>query len=287
MLIDMNTLLNEAADATSRFLNDELPRLAGNNWWERRVLGFLSRGQRETVERHGYSELSELDLAALLHTLDNNWRSIDDNHQFPPGALNYVKEMRTVRNRWSHVSADPEYIADDVYRDLDTLERFLSVVGAGKYLVEKVRTERLALAAEILKVHSPTGYDQMESSVSSAGQAQIPEEPASPSCPVCGNAMVRRTARTGPYAGNQFWGCSDWSVTGCNGIINLSKPQGKGSDSSPNCPTCQSSMVLRTARAGPHAGSQFWGCSEWGITGCSGLLNIEQDQKGDGDDLPS
>lgn len=27
-------------------------------------------------------------------------------------------------------------------------------------------------------------------------------------CPVCGNVMLKRTARNGIYAGNQFWGCS-------------------------------------------------------------------------------
>ena len=32
---------------------------------------------------------------------------------------------------------------------------------------------------------------------------------------------------------------------------------------SPSCPACQSSMVLRTARKGTNAGSQFWGCSRY------------------------
>lgn len=32
---------------------------------------------------------------------------------------------------------------------------------------------------------------------------------------------------------------------------------------SPNCPLCQGPMVLRTARRGKNAGSQFWGCSRY------------------------
>jgi len=36
----------------------------------------------------------------------------------------------------------------------------------------------------------------------------------------------------------------------------------------PTCPACQSPMVLRTARRGPNAGNQFWGCS--GFPGCTG-----------------
>ena len=32
---------------------------------------------------------------------------------------------------------------------------------------------------------------------------------------------------------------------------------------SPNCPNCGRKTVLRTARRGHHAGSQFWGCSSF------------------------
>jgi restriction system protein len=31
----------------------------------------------------------------------------------------------------------------------------------------------------------------------------------------------------------------------------------------PNCPVCASLMALRTARKGPRAGSQFWGCTKY------------------------
>ena len=34
------------------------------------------------------------------------------------------------------------------------------------------------------------------------------------------------------------------------------------------CPLCNAQMVLRTARKGQHAGSQFWGCSKY--PGCKG-----------------
>lgn len=34
----------------------------------------------------------------------------------------------------------------------------------------------------------------------------------------------------------------------------------------PTCPACKSPMILRTARKGPNAGNQFWGCS--GYPGC-------------------
>ena len=39
-----------------------------------------------------------------------------------------------------------------------------------------------------------------------------------PSCPKCGAAMARRTARRGANAGNQFWGCSTYPK--CHAVVN-------------------------------------------------------------------
>ena len=40
----------------------------------------------------------------------------------------------------------------------------------------------------------------------------------------------------------------------------------------PCCPLCRSPMKLRTAKRGPNAGSQFWGCSRF--PACSGTRNL-------------
>lgn len=37
-----------------------------------------------------------------------------------------------------------------------------------------------------------------------------------PVCPKCGSQMIRRTAKQGPNAGNEFWGCSTYPK--CHGI---------------------------------------------------------------------
>jgi restriction system protein len=44
----------------------------------------------------------------------------------------------------------------------------------------------------------------------------------------------------------------------------------------PICPTCGKQMVLRLARKGPQAGSQFWGCS--GYPECKGTRSAESSQ---------
>jgi four helix bundle suffix protein len=43
-------------------------------------------------------------------------------------------------------------------------------------------------------------------------------------------------------------------------------------EDAPHCPKCGQTMVLRTARQGPNAGSQFWGCS--GYPDCRGTRKI-------------
>jgi restriction system protein len=46
----------------------------------------------------------------------------------------------------------------------------------------------------------------------------VPSPIAIPSCPQCGASMVRRTARKGANAGNDFWGCSTYPR--CRGVVN-------------------------------------------------------------------
>lgn len=41
---------------------------------------------------------------------------------------------------------------------------------------------------------------------------------AEPGCPKCGSLMVRRTAKRGANAGNQFWGCSTYPK--CHAVVN-------------------------------------------------------------------
>lgn len=40
-----------------------------------------------------------------------------------------------------------------------------------------------------------------------------------PNCPECGSTMEVRTAKNGRYAGNDFWGCSQFPQ--CRGLINI------------------------------------------------------------------
>ena len=50
----------------------------------------------------------------------------------------------------------------------------------------------------------------------------------------------------------------------------------------PACPACGRAMALRTARKGPHAGEQFWGCT--GYPECKGTRACKGQIVSDGDD---
>jgi four helix bundle suffix protein len=61
---------------------------------------------------------------------------------------------------------------------------------------------------------------------------------AAPVCPVCGKGMRQRTARTGPHAGQPFWGCSSYPA--CKGTRDVS-PASDTSDKSDRSDSSDSS----------------------------------------------
>src|SRR3974390_290810 len=106
-----------------------------------------------------------------------------------------------------------------------------------------------------------------------------------PNCPECGRPMQLRTARRGPNAGGQFWGCTGYPK--CDGTRDAAADAAVGEQACnndaaqrvrvtvPNCPECGRSMQLRTARRGPNAGGQFWGCT--GYPTCRGARDAAAD----------
>jgi uncharacterized C2H2 Zn-finger protein len=77
-------------------------------------------------------------------------------------------------------------------------------------------------SADMVELHLQHNPDHRPSSVEVVPRP-VSREPATayttqqPRCPRCGKEMVLRTARRGPYAGNQFWGCSGYPA--CKGIV--------------------------------------------------------------------
>ncbi len=92
-------------------------------------------------------------------------------------------------------------------RQLQELER--QFIQGGGY------TEQLAAARRKERSRQQTGRSNHPTDQSN------PTDPSdhspAPACPKCGELMVLRTARKGPRAGSQFWGCRDYPD--CTGTL--------------------------------------------------------------------
>ncbi len=133
-------LLNEVARELAAFLEKKLPLLF-DEWWDQAVVKSLSFHQCQRIKQQQINSLAALDLAALLRVLDQNWFQISSHTGFLPESRHFVKEMQTVRNRWAHVGAKG-LSWDDVYRDLDTLQRFAELVCCTHTLIQKIRERK-------------------------------------------------------------------------------------------------------------------------------------------------
>ncbi len=139
----MSTLLHESAEHLSNWLAQSLSQL-DDEWWKSLVVPKLSCQQQQIVNRNDIDNLRALDLAALLRILDQNWYQISQLKKLSQQDRNYVKEMQSVRNRWAHLGAIG-VDSDDAYRDLDTLQRFLLVIGAPEVLISNIKAHKSSI----------------------------------------------------------------------------------------------------------------------------------------------
>lgn len=134
----MNKLLQASSIIIATWLEERLPSL-GADWWQENVVNRLTFQQQRLVEERCIRRLTGLDLAAILRVLDQNWNQLADVKPLPREARNWVKELQSTRNRWAHAPAGG-VAATDAFRDADTLERLLTVVGASQDLIESLST---------------------------------------------------------------------------------------------------------------------------------------------------
>lgn len=143
----MNELLNESAAVISQWLEAKLPAL-GSQWWFTNVVNRLTFQQQRLVEEKAIDSFTGLDLAAVLRVLDQNWGELALVERLPREARTWVKELQSVRNRWAHAPSGG-LSHNDAYRDADTLERLLRVVGADDLLLGRVSAYKAAAVSKI------------------------------------------------------------------------------------------------------------------------------------------
>lgn len=149
---NFNNLLQKVTGCIASYLGKVLPSLF-EDWWKQAVINSLSFQQQRRLAQQNINSLASLDLAALLRVLDQNWYQISSKLNLTPEARHFIKEMQTVRNRWAHTGTEGLPV-DDVYRDLDTLQRFATIIGADEYLLQEVRTSKTSLITSSMQSSS-------------------------------------------------------------------------------------------------------------------------------------
>lgn len=155
----MSQMLFEATGILQRFLSQVLPALS-RNWWNDLVLRHLTPQQQQSAKERNVKSLSGLDLKALLRVLERNWSPVRGVKHLPYNDLNYVKEMSDVRNRWAHMTTE-ELPEDDIYRDLDTLQRFASAIGAEPEYISSIKKAKEGVFPRLMP-SDPPAKDKIE-----------------------------------------------------------------------------------------------------------------------------
>ncbi|WP_029376113.1 DEAD/DEAH box helicase [Brucella anthropi] len=165
----MIELLRTATADLASFLEEQLPRLS-TSWWCTLVMDRLSFQQQRMAAERGITSLKQLDLAALLRVVDQNWYELSEALRWPRDGRNWVKELQTVRNKWAHMSTE-ETPAGEIYRDADTLSRVLSMINARPSTIDAVAAEKQRALVAMAPV------------APSITSVQPPETPAAPDGP--------------------------------------------------------------------------------------------------------
>ncbi len=177
----MQENLEAVGIAVRELLSRELPAL-GNDWWNTGVISALSYQQRSTVLERGWTSLSDLDVAALLRVLDQNWELFRRRNLVSYEARNWLKEAISVRNRWAHGAPGSKPSAERAYRDLDTLALLVDAIAPGSVQAELLAAARSHALLQVM----PRSAD--------LGGTEEAAGPASPSG-LCPGSTVRLKAR--------------------------------------------------------------------------------------------
>jgi hypothetical protein len=209
MEIAMHELLRLTATVLNDYLEKRLPNL-GAQWWQTRVKPSLSPAQIAVLDRRGAVGLSALDLASLLKVMDRNWHDLTVTDLLTSEDRSFLKEMQSVRNRWAHESAD-SMAAEDLYRDLDTLQRFMGAIQASQAAIDKVREAKMS----VMKRMNETTV---------APSMSVASKPSSPSRPLNGvdarGMVVQLDAAQHPKATRQWTG-NDCTARNHHGAVRL------------------------------------------------------------------
>ncbi len=146
--MNLDSFKRDLAVELAESLAKNLPEIGGGNWWEIYVLNELTPAQRYQVELLQNPDMYQLDMAALLRLYNRNWSELAIKKHYQKDGVNLVRELIAARNRWAHEPASGHEL-DDLYRDLDTAKRFLSIISLKKDFIERIDQYRIEILVKL------------------------------------------------------------------------------------------------------------------------------------------
>ena len=147
-------LLRKGQVCLAAFLEEKLPLLYtpdDKTWWDHRVIRQLKPLQIKKIDQ---KSIDKLDLAGLLDVLIGNWKDISDVQGGFPLA-HQMMEIRHVVQAHETTEEIEELSVEDIYRHLDTLERFLKVIEGDEHLIQRVRSSKFNMVPLLLDQELP------------------------------------------------------------------------------------------------------------------------------------
>jgi DNA topoisomerase-1 len=151
------------------------------------------------------------------------------------------------------------------------VEHFPDIVDTGFTASMETELDEVAEAEKdwraMLRSFATPFEERVEQKLKEASRVKVekaPPEPTGEACPECGQPLVQRTGRFGPFVA-----CSNYPT--CKYVKREPKEPPKVTDIP--CPVCGKPLVERVARRGKGAGKPFLGCS--GYPKCKHTQQIE------------
>lgn len=155
--VKMDVILDLATHEIIAVLSEALPALS-DDWWNLFVLDQLTSNQARHLQGAG-PNLESLDLAAALRVLTRNFISISTKRDLSRDCKNFAFQVIDIRNRYAHRTTEA-ISPEDVYRDIDTLERFLTLLKASKATIRSVNGNKQSALLQLAGTDTtppPTG----------------------------------------------------------------------------------------------------------------------------------
>lgn len=164
-MLTIQEYLNKAANLMATFLNQKLPLINNENWWQTFVLEKLTESQLKAVDEINIKTVHDLDLAALLTIYDKNWRELTliyKNKNFKR-SRNLIFELKSIRNHYAHEPSTGTDL-DQKLRDCDSINRFLIAIEADETAIREGQVLHRELMRQIIEGSSEENSEEDDDS---------------------------------------------------------------------------------------------------------------------------